>query len=291
MAGAHLGKSGRPARSWWGTRGRAPRIAAAVLAAVGGLGCREARAAGESLLASGRVAFDNDIVAHVTSPVAGRVARVLAQLGQRVAQGAPLAVIASPELAHAVPDKLKAEADLAAAEGEAQRQRQLFDAHEGVTERLEAARAALALARAREERARARAALVMGLGGDEMTGSFTLFAPIAGVVLATAAAHGAAVAEPGPGPGAGDLFTVGSLDRVWVVGRIGQRDLASVKVGARVTVQVAALPGRTFAGRVVRLFAPGPELREAIVRCVVANPDGVLKPGMAATGAIALAAH
>ncbi len=292
MAGAQVGEPGRSVRSEWGARGSArPGIAAAALAVIFGLGCREARAAGETVLASGQVVFDDDIVAHVTSPVAGRVTHVLAQLGRRVARGAPLAVIASPELARAVPDKLKAEADLAAAEGEDQRQRQLFDAHEGVTERLEAARVALALARARVERARARAALVQGLGGDGMTGSFSLVAPIGGVVLAAAAVPGAVVAGLGSDSGAPDLFTVGSLDRVWVIARISAADLARVRVGARVTVQVAALPGEAFAGRVARLSAPGPASDEAAVRCAVANAGGVLRPGMAATVAVAAAAR
>jgi cobalt-zinc-cadmium efflux system membrane fusion protein len=299
MAGAKVGKPDRPARPGrWTPDGAALGIAMATLALMVGLGCREAGAAGsnlhsagETVLAHGQVAFDDDIVAHVTSPVAGRVTSVLAQLGRRVAKGAPLAVITSPELARVVPDKLKAEADLAAAEGENQRQRQLFDAHEGMTDRLEAARAALALARARLERARANAALVKSLAADEMTGSFTLVAPIGGVVLASAAAPGAVVAGQGPGGGAPDLFTVGTLDRVWVIARISAADLARVRVGARVTVQVAALPGKTFAGRVARLSAPGPASHEAAVRCAVANAGGVLRPGMAATVVVAAAAR
>ena len=299
MTGAEVGKSGRSAVSGWRTRGgAAPGVAAVALVAIFGLSGREARAAGsnlhpagETVLVRGQVGFDDDIVAHVTSPVAGRVTRVLAQTGRRIAKGAPLAVIASPELARAVPDKLKAEADLAAAEGEDQRQRQLFDAHEGMTDRLEAARAALASARAELARASAKAALVKGLRSDEMTGSFTLVAPLGGVVLASAAAPAALVPGQGPGGGAPDLFTVGTLDRVWVIGRISDVDRARVRVGARVTIQVVALPGKTFAGRVVRISAPGPAVHEVAVRCAVANTGGVLKPGMAATAAVAAAAH
>jgi cobalt-zinc-cadmium efflux system membrane fusion protein len=292
MTGAQVEKLDRPARSgWWTSGGAVSGIATAALAAIVGLGCWEVRAADETLLASGHVAFDDEIVAHVTSPVAGRITRVLARLGQRVAKGAPLAAITSPELARVVPDKLKAEADLAAAEGENQRQRQLFDAHEGMADRLEAARAALALARAEVERARANAALVKSLAADEMTGSFTLVAPIRGMVLASAATPGAAVAGPSSDGGVPDLFTVGSLDRVWVIARINAADRVRVAIGANVTVQAAALPGKTFAGRVAGISAVGPELREAVVRCVVANPGAALKPGMAATVAVTVAAR
>jgi multidrug efflux pump subunit AcrA (membrane-fusion protein) len=276
----------------------APRRAAvwvAALVALGGLG-RGARAAGPGgpdpaaarVLAVGKVAFDGDLVTEVTSPVAGRVTRVLAKVGERVQAGTPLAVISSPELEHVVPDKLEAEADLAAAAGEVQRQRQLFDAREGVTERLEAAQAQLARARARAERARARAALVKSLDADEMTGSFTLTAPRAGVVLASAAVPGAALAGPGPLGGGAVAFTVGTERRVWVVARIAAGEAARVFPGARVTAQAPERPGRTFAGRVTRIGPPGPELRESTVRCEVGNPGDVLRPGMAATLAIAV---
>ncbi len=291
MAGAQIGKPGRSAMSGGRSQGAAAGIAAVVLVVIVALGSREARAAGGTILVRGQVGFDDDIVAHVTSPVAGRVTKVLANLGQRVHRGAPLAVIASPELAHAVPDELKAEADLAAAEGENQRQRKLFDAHEGLADRLEAARTGLALARTALARARARVALVKGFGGDEMTGSFTVVAPLGGVVLARAAAPGALVAGEGPGGGAPDLFTVGSLKRVWVTGRISAADQARVRVGASVTVQVATLPGRTFAGRVVRVSAPASAPREAAVRCAVANPGEVLRPGMPATVAVSAEAR
>ena len=248
-------------------------------------------AAGETILVNGRVTFDDGLVAHLASPVTGRVASVLAQPGQRVAKGAPLAVIDSPQLARAVPDELKAEADLAAAEGEYQRQRQLFDAHEGLADHLEAASTALALARAERSRARAMVGLVKAVGADEETGSFTVRAPLAGVVLATAAAPGAAVVEQSPGGRAAELFTVGTLDRVWVLGRISEADLSRARIGARVTVQAARLPGKTFAGRVEWTSVPDETSREATVRCVLANPDGLLRPGMEATIAIAAAGH
>ena len=272
--------------------GAAVWVAALVL--LGGLG-REARAAGpgaldpaaKTVLAVGKVAFDGDLVTEVTSPVAGRVTRVLARIGERVRNGAPLAVVVSPELRHVTPDKLEAEADLAAAEGENQRQRQLFDAHEGVTERLESARAQLARARARAERARARAALVKSLDADEMTGTFTLTAPRAGVVLASAVAPGAALAGPGPLGGGAVAFTVGTARRVWIVARIDAGDAVRVVPGASVTAQAPDRPGRTFPGRVVHVFPPGSEMGEATVRCAVANPGGALRPGMTATLAIA----
>ena len=285
-----------PGQAADGRRTAPPRAAVwvAALVLLGGLG-REARAAvpgaagpaKETILAIGKVAFDGDLVTEVTSPVAGRVTRVLAKVGERVRKGTPLAVVVSPELRHVTPDKLEAEADLAAAEGENQRQRQLFDAHEGVTERLESARAQLARARVRAKRARARAALVKSLDADEMTGTFTVISPRAGVVLASAVARGAALAGPGPLGGGAVAFTIGTARQVWVVARIGAGDAARVVSGARVTAQAPDRPGRTFPGRVAHVLPPGSQIGEATVRCAVANPGGALRPGMTATLAIA----
>ncbi len=301
--------------------GRPRVLAAAALSVVAGLGGRDAPAAaagpcppagevwlsepqvagsgilvgvagklveGETVLTGGRVAFDDDLVAKVMSPVAGRVTKILAQAGQRVAKGAPLAVIASSQLARAVPDELRAEADLAAADGGYRRQRKLFDAREGTADRLEAARAAWELAKSARARARAEAALARHVGGDDATGTFTVRAPISGVVLASAAAPGAAVSGRGSG-GAAELFTVGTLDRVWVLGRINAADGSRARVGARVDAEAVLLPGRVFAGRLDRISAPGPASGEVTVRCTVANPGRLLQPGMAATVAIAAA--
>ncbi|HTD52745.1 MAG TPA: hypothetical protein VK780_06955, partial [Thermoanaerobaculia bacterium] len=51
------------------------------------------RTLGLHLVSAGRVAFDEARVAHVFSPVSGRITKVLGAFGQRVGKGDPLAVI------------------------------------------------------------------------------------------------------------------------------------------------------------------------------------------------------
>ena len=60
----------------------------------------------------GRVTFSDTRVAHVFSPVTGRIVAMPAVLCQGVDRGAPLAIIDSPDLASAVADLQKAEAEL-----------------------------------------------------------------------------------------------------------------------------------------------------------------------------------
>ena len=79
-----------------------------------------------TILTSGKVTFDDAHVTHVFAPLAGRVVRIDAQLGQQVRKGEALAVIESPDIGIASSDAGKAQADLTAAEREFKRQKELF---------------------------------------------------------------------------------------------------------------------------------------------------------------------
>ena len=91
----------------------------------------EEQAVTSQLTAPGRIAFDDSHVAHVFSPVTGRVAHIEARLGEHVRKGAALVTLESPDVGIAAADLGKAEADLQAAEREVHRQRELFEAHAG----------------------------------------------------------------------------------------------------------------------------------------------------------------
>ena len=80
------------------------------------------RAVGNEIAASGKVAFDDRRVAHVFSPVTGRIRRILAEPGTRVKKGTPLATVESPDVGNASADLGKANADLVATEHDLRRQ-------------------------------------------------------------------------------------------------------------------------------------------------------------------------
>src|SRR5262249_36720888 len=89
-----------------------------------------------------------------------------------------------------------------------------------------------------------------------------------------------------------ELFTIGELDRVWVLADVFEMDLAKVKVNAPVTVKVVAYPNDTFEGKVQWVSgALDPATRTAKVRCSIANPDRKLKPEMYATASIGIDEH
>ena len=238
------------------------------------------RDVGGELITSGRIAFDDLRVAHVFSPVTGRVTSIRAQPGQQVQKGAPLAGMQSADLASALADLDKAQADLTAASHEITRQRELFAAHAGAQRALEIAEDNELKARAEVNRARQRVHLF-----HDDKGEFLLRAPLAGEVIARNVNPGTEV----NGQSSGELFTVGSLDDVWVFADVFEVDLPQVRPGAPVTVSVVAYPDRKFEGRIDWISgALDPVTRTARVRCTLANPDRALKPEMYATAAIAV---
>ena len=117
---------------------------------------------------------------------------------------------------------------------------------------------------------------------DEEVKLTTLRAPSAGVVLTPRLAEraGTSLAE-------GDLFLLlGRTDTLELEFGVDQRDILRVRPGQEVRLRVDALPQRTFNG-VVTSIAPLPGRRrtamcEYPVRAAVANPEGLLRPEMAA---------
>src|SRR5690348_16118487 len=65
---------------------------------------------------NGRVTWNEDKTVRIYTPFAGRVERILAQPGETVKKGQPLAVIASPDFGQAQADARRAESDYALAE-------------------------------------------------------------------------------------------------------------------------------------------------------------------------------
>ncbi len=200
-------------------------------------------------------------VAPVRTLVDGVVERVLVQEGSRVARGDPLASLRATALAS---DREATAADAATADRLASLAASRGDAAE---ERLH---------RIRAEGLRRELALL-----DEEVKLTTLRAPSAGVVLTPRLAElaGTSLAE-------GDLFLLlGRTDTLELEFGVDQREITRVQPGQEVRLRVDALPQRTFSGKVTSI-APLPRTTqdhvEYPVRATIANPEGLLRPEMAA---------
>lgn len=225
--------------------------------------------------------------ADVGSKVLGYLDAVLVDRGDHVKKGQLLALVRPSDL----PDQLAA-ARGSLASAVAARRLALISSDraqklqpEGLASQsdLDRAMTGLASAEAVESAAKAQIAAVATKLGETRIES-----PLTGVVMRRVLDPGALV-----GTVAGStILTVARTDvlRVFVV--INERDAAGVALGMDAHVEVDALPGRKFSGKVVRL-APA---FDAVTRTLEAEVDldntaGELRPGMYGRGVIRLAVH
>jgi cobalt-zinc-cadmium efflux system membrane fusion protein len=244
------------------------------------------REVGNALTTTGRIAFSDSRVAHVFSPVTGRVTAMLAVVGQSVGRGTPLAIIASPDLGTAASELEKADADFTAARRDYERQKELYEAHAAAQRDFEAAESNYRKARAERDRAEQKANLLAV--NRSAAHEYVLRSPIEGDVVARGVSPGLDVQGQYSGGNAVELFTIGSLDSPWVVADVFEVDMPRVRVGAPVTVSVVSYPDRQFRGRVDWISGVlDAATRTLKVRCTIHNAEHLLRPEMYATVSIA----
>ncbi len=219
----------------------------------------------------------------VTPLVAGRVTRVLVELGQNVRRSQGMAEIFSPELSEAETRYMSARAELDAHERELQRTEKLVEIGAASRQELERLHAEHTAKLTAVESARSRLEL-LGLSADSVAGLApgkdagavtTVPAPIAGIVTER-------IANPGVNVEAiTKMFTVVDLSTVWVVADVYETDFSRVRVGSTATVTTKAYPDAVLRGRVSYIDPQvNATTRTAKVRIEVSNPREQLRLGM-----------
>ncbi len=124
--------------------------------------------------------------------------------------------------------------------------------------------------------------------GDHADTHITLRAPIAGTIVDRKIGPGQYVKPVAPDP----LFLISDLSTLWALVDVFESDVAGIGLNMPVDVSVSAYPDRVFPAR-ISFISPtvDPTTRTLRVRCLVANPNGLLKPDMFATIKIAAATH
>jgi cobalt-zinc-cadmium efflux system membrane fusion protein len=238
-----------------------------------------------ALTVPGRLAWDEDRTVRIFSPFAGRVIRPLAQVGDTVKVGQPLAELASSEFGQALADARRAETDQKLAEDSLARQRELYEAGLVAQKELRSAEAEQARAVIERQRAQGRLTQAGATGGT----NFLLRAPIAGVVVERTLNPGQ---ELRPDQGSTPLFVVTDPSRLWAwldapEGALPQ--VSPLPPGTALTLRSAAWGEREFEGRLVRKEdSIDPELRTLRMRASVANAQRLLKAGMYVTATFPL---
>jgi len=266
-----------------------------------------------TLTAPARVGFNTEAMAHVGSPLRGRVAEVLVRVGDPVRVGQVLAVIESPELGEAQAELLQRRVAVQTASPAVdltrvawERAKGLYEQSQGISltevQRREAEhKGAIAALQAAESAAKASASRLQLLGMSreevalltetgEVAPRYSVRAAIDGVVVQREVTLGELVS-----PDREYLMVLADATRLWVLADVPEARLLEVQLDARawISVGLAGSSGtRRFEGR-VGFISPlvEPTTRTAQVRIEVPVSELALRPGMFAQAEIVLRAE
>ncbi len=221
-----------------------------------------------------KVAFDEQRLATIGPPVAGRVASVEVLTGDKVKKGDVLLTIHSPDIASVQAQVAEARAAKTLAAQSLARVARLVKDGAASQAELQQAQAQMALSVQEERRT---ASSLAAVGGGDGSADYKLRSPIDGVVVERQVAVGREVHVDQDQP----LISVADLGKVWVIADLYEQDLASVQVGAPATVLTPSLPGKSFPGKILYVG----DLVDATTRAIrtrieIDNPDNLLRPGM-----------
>lgn len=228
---------------------------------------------GEAVVIPAEVQLDPGRVAHISPLVDGQLSSVEVALGDDVTAGQDLARLRSVVLGQARAELRRTQALLRVAEKTLAREVRLRA--EGINAERKLIEAQLAHEQAKAEHEAARSRLsVFGVRGGAGP-SLSLDSPIAGRIVERHATRGENVSSEDT------LFVVADLSRVWVIGRVYERQIPKVQEGMRARVTLDAYPGRSWAGQVDYVGATlDPLTRSLPLRVEVDNPQGRLRPGL-----------
>jgi membrane fusion protein, copper/silver efflux system len=212
---------------------------------------------------SGQITYDDRSVSTIVSRVQGRIEQTRVSLWDNVQRGERIVALYSPDFMTAESEYLQAH------------ESSTLIAAPGVGGSSDFA-SALSLAAKRKLQ-------FLGMSDADINAikapdpTVWMRAPISGTVVDNKVQRGAAV-NPGD-----VLFSLGTLNEVWITGDIYEDDLARVHVGQDLSAVTTAFPDEVFHGVIDRI-SPNvdPSTHTLQLRCEVKNPGGKLKPQMLA---------
>jgi len=212
----------------------------------------------QAITAVGSLRSDESIV--VRPEVAGRINAIKFQEGQRVAKGATL-ILLDPAINQA--EVQQGRANLKLAQSKYDRAVDLAKSNFISGQAKDEAENNLRVAEAGVQLAEAKLAKT------------EIKAPFSGIIGLRVVSVGDYVKE------GADVVNLESIDPLKVDFRVPETYLKQVQVGQSLQVQLDAVPGKTFDGKV---FAVNPLVdaagRSIVIRALVRNPDTSLRPGM-----------
>jgi len=212
---------------------------------------------------SGQITYDDRSVSTIVSRVQGRIEQTRVSLWDNVQRGEKIVALYSPDFMTAESEYLQAH------------ESSKLIAAPGVGGTSDFAGALSIAAKRKLQFLGMSDADISAIKAPDPT--VWMRAPISGTVVDNKVQRGAAV-NPGD-----VLFSLGTLNDVWITGDIYEDDLARVHVGQELSAIATAFPDEVFHGVIDRI-SPNvdPTTHTLQLRCEVKNPGGKLKPQMLA---------
>ncbi len=160
--------------------------------------------------------------------------------------------------------------------------------------RLRRTSADLAVEQAREAVTQAKALLVKAEDDLRKT---TIYAPIAGRVIALNAEVGEVVVSGTMNNPASVIGTIADLSEILAEIDVDETEVVHLAQGQRVVLKVDAIPDREYTGKVVEIGSSGyakptqPDVTFFETKVLFDSPDDALRPGMSARAEIEVATH
>jgi cobalt-zinc-cadmium efflux system membrane fusion protein len=234
------------------------------------------------LFVTGSVFPDIARTVPVISLASGRIVDIRARLGDTVKKGQVLLRVRSDDISGGFDAYRKAISDELLARKQLDRAKLLYEHGAIALEDLEVAQDTEDDAKTTLDTATEHLHL---LGSDpaDPKGIVDIFAPVSGVITDQEVTNGAFVqAYSTPNP-----FTISDLTTVWIVCDVYESDMAHVRVGQPADIKLNAYPDKVLKGTISNIGAIlDPNIRTAKVRIEVANPGGMLRPGMFGTATL-----
>ncbi len=212
---------------------------------------------------SGQITYDDRSTSTIVSRVAGRIEQTRVSLWDNVQRGEKIVALYSPDFMTAEAEYLQAH------------ESSKLIAAPGVGGSSDFAGALSQAAKRKLQFLGMSDADIAAIKAPDPT--VWMRAPISGTVVENKVQRGAAV-NPGD-----VLFSLGTLNDVWITGDIYEDDLSRVRVGQDLSAVTTAFPDEVFHGVIDRI-SPNidPATHTLQIRCAVKNPGGRLKPQMLA---------
>ena len=239
--------------------------------------------------AVGTITFVDNLSVQVFPPYQGKILKALVELGDEVQKGQPLYTIDSPDLIQAESTLIGAAATFEMSSKELARAKELYSTNVGVSQReleqatsdaqtaegvLKAARDAVRLFGKAEEE------IKQIIATHKVDSELVVRSPIAGEVTAYNAPPGLLV-QPGTAPAP---FSVADVSVKWMLANVIETDSPLFHAGQPVAAKLAAYPGRTFDGKISKVYAGvDPNTHRVTIRSEIADPQHELRPGMLAS--------